>query len=564
MVDIMQRTWWKEGVAYQIYVRSFKDTNGDGIGDLKGIIEKLDYLKNLGIDMIYLNPINKSPNDDNGYDISDYYDIMDEFGNMEDFKTLVEELHKRDMKLIMDIVINHTSDEHPWFVESRKSKDNPYRDYYIWHPGKNGNPPNNWGSFFGGSAWEYDEQSGEYYLHLFSKKMPDLNWRCEEVRKEIIKMVKFWIDMGVDGFRFDAINHLEKDFNFPDAEVKEGQVYGDFIKYVQNLPEVHDYIKELRRNLFNTGHHVLIGETGGISYHNAYIYTGVDREELDMTFHFDMHSVGKGKNDWEKRKIDLVNEIKDKMSGWQQRDDKEGWCPIFYSNHDSTRTVSRLGDDVNYHKESAKMLATLQLTQKGTPFIYYGDEIGMTNAWDFELEDYRDVAVFNKYRDFVESGLVSHENYIKGLHLTSRDNSRTPMQWDDSINAGFSDATPWIRVNSNYKNINVKSQLNDLDSIFNYYKNLIELRKKHNTLVYGEFIEINREHKEIYSYIRKLGNEAFLVVVNFFDGTPEFVLPENIKIQECELVLSNYQCDDKNADNIKLRPYEARVYRCRL
>lgn len=564
MVDIMQKTWWKEGIAYQIYVRSFKDTNGDGIGDLKGIIEKLDYLKNLGIDMIYLNPINKSPNDDNGYDISDYYDIMDEFGNMEDFKTLVEELHKRDMKLIMDIVINHTSDEHPWFVESRKSKDNPYRDYYIWHPGKNGNPPNNWGSFFGGSAWEYDEQSGEYYLHLFSKKMPDLNWRCEEVRKEIIKMVKFWIDMGVDGFRFDAINHLEKDFNFPDAEVKEGQVYGDFIKYVQNLPEVHDYIKELRRNLFNTGHHVLIGETGGISYHNAYIYTGVDREELDMTFHFDMHSVGKGKNDWEKRKIDLVNEIKDKMSGWQQRDDKEGWCPIFYSNHDSTRTVSRLGDDVNYHKESAKMLATLQLTQKGTPFIYYGDEIGMTNAWDFELEDYRDVAVFNKYRDFVESGLVSHENYIKGLHLTSRDNSRTPMQWDDSINAGFSDATPWIRVNSNYKDINVKSQLNDPDSIFNYYKKLIELRKKHDTLVYGEFIEINREHEEIYSYIRKLGNEAFLVVVNFFDGTPEFVLPENIKIQECELVLSNYQCDDKNADNIKLRPYEARVYRCRL
>lgn len=560
----MKKTWWKEGVAYQIYVRSFKDTNGDGIGDLKGIIEKLDYLKNLGIDMIYLNPINKSPNDDNGYDISDYYDIMDEFGNMEDFKTLVKELHKRDMKLIMDIVINHTSDEHPWFVESRKSKDNPYRDYYIWHPGKDGNPPNNWGSFFGGSAWQYDEQSGEYYLHLFSKKMPDLNWRCEEVRKEIIKMVKFWIDMGVDGFRFDAINHLEKDFNFPDAEVKEGQVYGDFIKYVQNLPEVHDYIKVLRRNLFNTGHHVLIGETGGISYHNAYIYTGVDREELDMTFHFDMHSVGKGKNDWEKRKIDLVNEIKDKMSGWQQRDDKEGWCPIFYSNHDSTRTVSRLGDDVNYHKESAKMLATLQLTQKGTPFIYYGDEIGMTNAWDFELKDYRDVAVFNKYRDFVESGLISHENYIKGLHLTSRDNSRTPMQWDDSINAGFSDSTPWIRVNSNYKDINVKSQLNDKDSIFNYYKKLIELRKKHDTLVYGEFIEINREDEEIYSYIRKQGDDAFLVIANFFDGTPEFVLPENIKIQECELVLSNYPCDDKNVDNIKLRPYEARIYRCKL
>ncbi|WP_027309025.1 alpha-glucosidase [Caloramator sp. ALD01] len=560
----MKRAWWKEGVAYQIYVRSFKDTNGDGIGDLRGIIEKLDYLKHLGVDMIYLNPINKSPNDDNGYDISDYYDIMDEFGTMEDFKLLIQEMHKRDMKLIMDLVINHTSDEHPWFVESRKSKDNPYRDYYIWHPGKNGNPPNNWGSFFGGSAWEYDEQSGEYYLHLFSKKMPDLNWRCEYVRNEIIKMIQFWIDLGVDGFRFDAINHLEKDFNFPDAEIKEGQVYGDFIKYVQNLPKVHDYIKEIRRRVFNTGYHVLIGETGGISYHNAYLYTGVDREELDMTFHFDMHSVGKGERDWERRKIDLVKEIKEKMSGWQMRDEKEGWCPIFYSNHDSTRTVSRLGDDKKYHKESAKMLATLQLTQKGTPFIYYGDEIGMTNAWDFELEDYRDVAVFNKYRDFVESGLVSHENYIKGLHLTSRDNARTPMQWDDSKNAGFSETTPWIRVNSNYKDINVKAQIKDEDSILNYYRRLIELRKNNLTLVYGDFIEINREHEEIYSYIRKGEDDAFLVVVNFFGGTPEFKLPEDVEIKEAKLILSNYNFLGENIDNITLRPYEARIYKINL
>ncbi|SHF05759.1 glycoside hydrolase family 13 protein [Caloramator proteoclasticus] len=560
----MKRAWWKEGVAYQIYVRSFKDTNGDGIGDLRGIIEKLDYLKHLGVDMIYLNPINKSPNDDNGYDISDYYDIMDEFGTMEDFKLLIQEMHKRDMKLIMDLVINHTSDEHPWFVESRKSKDNPYRDYYIWHPGKNGNPPNNWGSFFGGSAWEYDEQSGEYYLHLFSKKMPDLNWRCEDVRNEIIKMIQFWIDLGVDGFRFDAINHLEKDFNFPDAEIKEGQVYGDFIKYVQNLPKVHDYIKEIRRRVFNTGYHVLIGETGGISYHNAYLYTGVDREELDMTFHFDMHSVGKGERDWERRKIDLVKEIKEKMSGWQMRYEKEGWCPIFYSNHDSTRTVSRLGDDKKYHKESAKMLATLQLTQKGTPFIYYGDEIGMTNAWDFELEDYRDVAVFNKYRDFVESGLVSHENYIKGLHLTSRDNARTPMQWDDSKNAGFSETTPWIRVNSNYKDINVKAQIKDEDSILNYYRRLIELRKNNLTLVYGDFIEINREHEEIYSYIRKGEDDAFLVVVNFFSGTPEFKLPEDVEIKEAKLILSNYNCGDENINNITLRPYEARIYKIKL
>ena len=561
---ILKRTWWKESIAYQIYVRSFKDTNGDGIGDLKGIIEKLDYLKDIGFDMVYLNPINKSPNDDNGYDISDYYDIMDEFGTMEDFNLLVEELHKRDMKLIMDMVINHTSDEHPWFVKSRSSKDNPYRNYYIWQHGKDGNPPNNWGSFFGGSAWEYDEVTGEYYLHLFSKKMPDLNWRCDEVRKEIFKMIKFWIDAGVDGFRFDAINHLEKDFNFPDAEVKEGQLYGDFIKYVQNLPKVHDYIRQLRKTLFNTGDHVLIGETGGISYHNAFIYTGEDRGELDMTFHFDMHSVGRGKNAWEKRKIDLVHEIKNSMSGWQQRDDKEGWCPIFYSNHDSTRTVSRLGNDRDYHNKSAKMLATLQLTQKGTPFIYYGDEIGMTNAWDFELEDYRDASIFNKYRDFVDTGLVTRENYIKGLHLTSRDNSRTPMQWNDSRNAGFSDAKPWIRVNSNYKKINAALQINNPDSILNYYKKLIKLRKNNDTLIYGKFIEINKENEEIYSYIRELGDEAFLIIANFFDGTPEFILPDSVKINDPNLVLANYPCSSSELNNMKLRPYEARIYKYKI
>lgn len=283
-----------------------------------------------------------------------------------------------------------------------------------------------------------------------------------------------------------------------------------------------------------------------------------------MTFHFDMHSVGKGERDWERRKIDLVKEIKEKMSGWQQRDEKEGWCPLFYSNHDSTRTVSRLGNDTIYHRESAKMLATLQLTQKGTPFIYYGDEIGMTNAWDFELEDYRDVAVFNKYRDFVESGLVSHENYLKGLRLTSRDNSRTPMQWDDSENGGFSNVTPWIRVNSNYKDINVKSQIEEPNSILNYYKELIKLRKNNPTLIYGDFIEINREHKEIYSYIRKGEKDSFLIIANFFDGTPKFVLPEDIKITEAELLLSNYPCENKDINNITLRPYEARIYRCLL
>lgn len=558
----MDKKWWKEGVAYQAYVRSFKDSNGDGIGDLRGIIEKLDYLKHLGIDILYLNPINKSPNDDNGYDISDFRDIMDEFGTLKDCNELIKELHDRGMKLVMDLVINHSSDEHPWFIEGRKSKNNPYRDYYIWQPGEDGNPPNNWGSFFGGSAWEYDEQSGEYYLHLFSKKMPDLNWRNEKLRDEIKDMIRFWIDKGVDGFRMDAINHLEKDQSFPNGEIREGMIYGDFIKYVQNLPKVHDYLKELRSDVFNSGYHVLIGETGGIGYHNAYIYTGTDRGELDMTFHFDMHSVGKGEKDWERKPIDLIKDIKEKMTGWQVRKEEEGWCPLFYSNHDTTRTVSRLGDDKRYWAESAKMLATLPLTQKGTPFIYYGDEIGMTNAWEFKLEDFRDTSIKTKHKDFVESGMVTEENFLKGLRFMSRDNSRTPMQWDDSENAGFTAGDPWMKVNSNYKYINVKSQLEDKNSIFNYYRDLIALRKNNETLVYGNFNEINAENKEIYSYIRELSGDRILVFVNFFDGEPILELPSDISYNNAELLLSNYEIENSSdIDKIKLRPYEARIYR---
>lgn len=557
----MDEKWWKEGVAYQAYVRSFKDYDGDGIGDLKGIIEKLDYLKTLGVDILYLNPINKSPNDDNGYDISDFRDIMDEFGTLADFDNLIEGLHKRNMKFVMDLVINHSSDEHPWFQESRKSKNNPYRDYYIWNSGKNGGAPNNWGSFFGGSAWEYDEATGEYYLHIFSKKQPDFNWKNENLRAAIKDMIKYWIGKGVDGFRMDAINHLEKDENFPDGIVKDGEVYGDFLKYIQNLPKVHDYLKELRKDVFSSGDQVVIGETGGISYHNAYIYTGTDKGELDFTFHFDMHSVGKGNKDWERQPIDLIRDIKDKMSGWQLRKEEEGWCPLFYSNHDTTRTVSRLGNDNKYWKQSAKMLATLQFTQKGTPFIYNGDEIGMTNAWDYELQDYRDVSVFNRHADLVKSGFVSGENYLTGLHYMSRDNSRTPMQWDDSDNAGFTTGKPWIRVNSNYKTINVNKEIEDVDSILNYYRNIIALRKQNDVFVYGDFQELNREHKEIYSYIRTLGDEKILIIVNFFAGEPEFILPKDVIITEAQLLLANYKVTEDSINNIKLRPYEARIYR---
>lgn len=558
----MDKKWWKEGVAYQAYVRSFKDSDGDGIGDLKGLIQKLDYLKELGVDILYLNPINKSPNDDNGYDISDFRDIMDEFGTLADFDSLVDGLHKRGMKLIMDLVINHSSDEHPWFQESRKSRDNPYRDYYIWHKGKDGKAPNNWGSFFGGSAWEYDEATGEYYLHIFSKKQPDFNWKNGSLRTAIKDMIKYWINRGVDGFRMDAINHLGKDESFPDGVINEGQVYGDFLKYVQNLPIVHDYLKELRKDVFNTGYHVVIGETGGIGYHNAYTYTGTDKGELDFTFHFDFHSLGKGKNDWERQPIDLIRDVKEKMTGWQVRPESEGWCPLFYSNHDTTRTVSRLGDDKNYWKESAKMLVTLQFTQKGTPFIYNGDEIGMTNAWDYQLEDYRDVSVFNKHTDLVKSGIVSEENYLKGLHYMSRDNTRTPMQWDNSNNAGFTTGQPWIKVNSNFEKINVKNELDDPSSILNYYKAVIALRKNNEVLVYGDFEELNKDNTEIYSYIRTLNGERMLIIINFFGGEPVFKLPEDIEIKKAQLLLANYDaCNNEGISEIKLRPYETRIYR---
>ncbi|WP_105617157.1 glycoside hydrolase family 13 protein [Vallitalea okinawensis] len=558
----MTRAWWKEGIAYQIYVRSFKDANGDGIGDLQGIIEKLDYLKELGIDIIYLNPINKSPNDDNGYDISDFRDIMDEFGTLEDFDQLLKAIHENGQRLVLDLVINHSSDEHPWFIESRKGKDNPYRDYYIWHPGKDGREPNNWGSFFGGSAWQLDEATGEYYLHLFSKKQPDFNWRNERLQNEMKDMMGYWIDKGVDGFRMDAINHLEKDHSFPDGKVHEGQVYGNFIKYVQNLPEVHGYLKDIRNYALSKREDlVLIGETGGVSYDNAFIYTGIDRGELDMTFHFDMHSVGKGKKDWERRPIRLIDEIKDKFTGWQSREEEDGWCPIFYSNHDTTRTVSRLGDDKKYLKESAKMLATLQLTGRGTPFIYNGDEIGMTNAYEYGLEDYRDVAVFTKYKDFVESGLVSAEDYLKGLHLTSRDNSRTPMQWNDSQYAGFSSDEPWIKVNKNYKEINVEAQMKDPNSILNYYKEMIQVRNDNPVLVYGDFKEINHDDEELYVYMRSLEDKEVLVIINFYDKKPVFNLPSGLAKSDLELIISNYSCKDNDRNEIELRPYEVRVYR---
>ncbi len=551
----MTRNWWKEAIVYQIYVRSFKDSNGDGIGDLQGIINELDYLKWLGVDAIYLNPINQSPNYDNGYDISDFRAIMEEFGSFKIFEKLLEEVHKRDMKLIMDLVINHTSHEHPWFIESRKSEDNPYRDYYIWKKNKGNQPPNNWGSFFGGSAWQFDETTNAYYLHIFAKEQPDLNWENEKLRESIYEMIKFWIDHNVDGFRIDAINHLAKNTAFPDGKVSSDGKYGDFIKHVQNLPKVHEYIKELKVKAFDSSKKeiVLIGETGGISYENAYLYTAPRRKELDMTFHFDYHSIGIGKKPWEKVSIDLIEDLKEKMSGWQNMPEKSGWFPVFYSNHDTTRTVSRLGNDTIYHYASATMLALLQLTQRGTPFIYYGDEIGMTNPKDFTLDDYRDISVETGYQEQVIEGNLSKEKFLKGLHLTSRDNSRTPMQWSDEKYSGFSKNTPWIRVNSNYKRINVENQKQDRDSILGFYRKLINLRKANKTFVYGSYKDIDYENKKLYSYYRKDEKNTFLIITNFSESNVK--LSKKIELLNKELILSNYG----KVEEI-MQPYEGRVY----
>lgn len=551
----MNKHWWKEVIVYQIYVRSFKDSNGDGIGDLQGIIDQLDYLKWLGIDAIYLNPINQSPNHDNGYDISDFREIMDEYGNFETFEKLLSEMHSRDMKLIMDLVINHTSHEHPWFVESQKCEDNPYRDYYLWQKTEDGQPPNNWGSFFGGSAWTYDNKTDAYYLHIFAKEQPDLNWENENLREEIYEMIQFWINHKVDGFRIDAINHLAKDTSYPDGEVRSGNAYGDFIKYVQNLPKVHEYIKELHTKVFSERDKdiPLIGETGGISYENAYLYTAPKRKELDMTFHFDYHSIGIDFQSWEKIDVNFIKEFKEKMSGWQNMPKRNGWLPLFYSNHDTTRTVSRLGDDFNYHYASATVLALLQLTQRGTPFIYYGDEIGMSNPKDFSLEDYRDISVKNQYKEKVIEGHWSKEKFVEGLHLISRDNSRTPMQWSDAKHADFSDVEPWIRINSNYKEVNVAKQIDDEHSILSFYKKMIQLRKMNKTLIYGSYKDVDYKNEKLYCYYRRDKENTFLICTNL--SKEKVPLKRRIQLINKKLLLSNYE-----SVNELMQPYEGRIY----
>lgn len=552
----MKKNWWKESVVYQIYPKSFNDSNGDGIGDINGIIEKLDYLKELGVNVLWISPMLESPQDDNGYDISDYRRIYKDYGTMDDYEKLLEEAHRREIKVLMDLVVNHTSDEHQWFLESKKSKDNPYRDYYIWKNPVNGKEPNNWGGCFGGSAWEYDDETQMYYLHLFSKKQPDLNWENEKVRQEVYDMMKFWCEKGIDGFRMDVISMISKDQRFPNGEMNNG-LYGDFGPYCVHGPRVHEFLQEMNQKVLSKYDIMTVGETAGVTIEEAQKYAGDDRNELNMVFQFEHVESGCGDyGKWTTAKYDF-KEFKNIMIKWQEELQGKAWNSLFLGNHDQPRSVSRFGNDNPVYREtSAKMLATCIHMMQGTPYVYQGEELGMTNIYFDKLEDYRDIESINYFEEFTESGLMTPEHMMKCLMLRSRDNARTPMHWDDSKQAGFTEGEPWIKVNPNYKKINAAQQLEDPDSVFHYYQKLIRLRKEKDIIVYGEFEPLYREDEQIFAYTRKQDQEKLLTVCNFSDKNAEVEVPEEFKGAECLITnLGRKEFEGK----IVLNPYEAFV-----
>ncbi|HDR4370534.1 TPA: oligo-1,6-glucosidase [Bacillus cereus] len=556
----MEKQWWKESVVYQIYPRSFMDSNGDGIGDLQGIISKLDYLKELGIDVIWLSPVYESPNDDNGYDISDYCKIMNEFGTMEDWDELLHEMHERNMKLMMDLVVNHTSDEHNWFIESRKSKDNKYRDYYIWRPGKEGKEPNNWGAAFSGSAWQYDEMTDEYYLHLFSKKQPDLNWDNEKVRQDVYEMMKFWLEKGIDGFRMDVINFISKEEGLPAVETEEeGYVSGH--KHFMNGPNIHKYLHEMNGEVLSHYDIMTVGEMPGVTTEEAKLYTGEERKELQMVFQFEHMDLDSGEGGkWDVKPCSLLT-LKENLTKWQKALEHTGWNSLYWNNHDQPRVVSRFGNDGMYRIESAKMLATVLHMMKGTPYIYQGEEIGMTNVRFQSIDEYRDIETLNMYKEKVIDHGEDIEKVMESIYIKGRDNARTPMQWNDQNHAGFTKGEPWITVNPNYKEINVKQAIQDEGSIFYYYKKLIELRKNNEIVVYGSYDLILDNDPSIFAYVRTYGDEKLLVIANFTADESVFEMPKDISYSESELFIHNYDVEIGSIDNIPLRPYEAIVFK---
>lgn len=546
----MKKAWWKEAIVYQIYPRSFCDSNGDGIGDLNGITSKLDYLKELGIDVIWLSPVYKSPNDDNGYDISDYEAIMTEFGTMDDFDKMLSEAHKRGIKIVMDLVVNHTSDEHPWFVESRSSKDNPKRDYYIWKEGKNGKEPNNWGSAFSGPAWKYDEKTDMYYLHLFSVKQPDLNWENQKVRKEVFDMMTRWCKKGIDGFRMDVISLISKPEGFPDAKVVG--LYGD-MNICANGPKVHNYLKEMNQKVLSKFDIMTVGETAGVTLDEAKRYANSEGSELNMVFQFEHMNLDSGeKFKWSTKHIPLVP-LKENLTKWQLGLDDVAWNSLYFCNHDQPRIVSRLGDDSDEFRElSAKCIATCLHMMQGTPYVYQGEELGMTNTVFNSVDDFRDLESVNAYRELIESGLYTKEDMFPKIAHKSRDNARTPMPWDTSENAGFTTGTPWLALNPNYNKINVADQLKREDSVFHYYQKLIQLRKEYEIIVYGKYELLLPDDEHIFAYVRTLGNQKLLVVCNFSKTEQKFDFSgyENAKV-----LISNY--DGNISEKATLKPYSA-------
>ncbi|MCF9046289.1 glycoside hydrolase family 13 protein [Acinetobacter nectaris] len=547
-------TWWKQAVFYQVYPRSFKNTNGSGVGDINGIIEKLDYLKQLGIDAIWINPHYDSPNTDNGYDIRNYEKIMEEYGTMEDFDRLISEMQKRNMRLMVDVVINHSSDQHEWFVQSRSSKDNPYRDYYFWR-----DEPNNYPSFFGGSAWTKDDTTGQYYLHYFAKEQPDLNWDNPKVREELYNMLRFWLDKGVSGFRLDTVATFSKISNFP--EFTPEQVLNFDEEYTKG-PHLHQYIREINEKVFSEYDVVTAGEIFGVPTEESIKFTDHRRKELNMAFTFDLvrldvdHAEKWRRNDW------TLPHFRKIIHDLHQTAGEHGWNAFFLDNHDNPRVVSHFGDDrPEWRVASAKALGTVILTQPATPFIYQGTELGMTNYPFQTIEDFDDIGVTGFWKDLVETGKVPADKFLEASKYTSRDNARTPFQWDDTENAGFTTGTPWLKVNPNYKEINAARQVNDPDSVFSYYKSLIQLRHEIPTLTYGSYHDLDLNHDSVYAYTRIDGDYKYLVVVNFKDSEIDYPLPEDLSIASTVIESSAKNPVQDNATSLQLAPWQSGIYR---
>ncbi|WP_110929058.1 glycoside hydrolase family 13 protein [Bacillus massiliglaciei] len=551
----MKRSWWKEAVCYQVYPRSFMDSNGDGIGDLRGLIAKLDYLKDLGVDVIWVCPFYRSPNADNGYDISDYQAVGTEYGTMEDADALIEEIHKRGMRLVLDLVLNHTSDEHPWFIKSRSSRASQKRDWYIWRDGTNGREPNNWESIFSGSAWKYDKESGQYYLHLFAEKQPDLNWHNEEMRKALYQMIRWWLGKGIDGFRIDAITHIKKRDGLPDMPNPYNAEYVPAFEMHTNQLGILSWLQELKAETFSRYDVMTVGEANGVPIHEAESWVGEQAGVFNMIFQFEHLGLWKRGTD---QTVD-VQSLKHTLTKWQKGLHQRGWNALFLENHDQPRSVSSWGDDKTYWKESAKMIGGLYFLMQGTPFIYQGQEIAMTNVKFPTIEEYDDVGMKNYYQLETANGRA-HEEIMEIIWQNGRDNSRTPMQWDAGEQGGFTSGKPWMKINPNYKNINVEQQMQEKDSVYHFYKTMIQVRKKYPVFIYGEYNLLYPDHSNIYVYTRSFQDDTAFVICNFSQTCQHIAIGE-LNAEKADLLLANYPPAPIPADqSLELRPYEIRVY----